>query len=127
MKRILVRGAFFAQLATLALGTTLLAGCWKKEHDDDDECPKGAVCNTAAAVVDMSGTGGCGLALRLENGTILAPAGRAWNDFHAKAGDKLLLGYYTPSKKDDDDHCTCTAYPQAKVGCVSLNPDPNAK
>ena len=107
-------------LAVFGLGaSTLLTGCWEK---DDNGCrgPKGSVCNTAVTVVDLSARGGCGLALRLADGSYVVPTGSSWLDFHAKAGDRLLVGY--PTKHDDDDRSDCPAGPAVKLGCVSLNP-----
>jgi len=129
MKRFSSRGFVFATLTLFSLSaSTLLTGCFDKEKDKDGDCngPKGSVCNTAVTVVDLSATTGCGLALQLADGTYLVPTGSTWTDFHATTGQKLLVGYRTEKNDGDaDDQSSCTAGPTAKVGCVSVNPNPN--
>lgn len=129
MKRFSSRGFIFATLTVFSLGaSTLLTGCFDKEKDKDEDCngPKGGVCNTTVTVVDLSATTGCGLVLKLADGTYVIPTGSTWTDFHATAGQKLLVGYNVKKDDgDDDDKHSCTAGPAAKVGCVSVNPSPN--
>ena len=125
MKRFSSRGFVFATLTLFSLSaSTLLTGCFDKEKDKDGDCngPKGSVCNTAVTVVDLSATTGCGLALQLADGTYLVPTGSTWTDFHATAGQKLLVGYRSEKNDgDDDDKSSCSAGPTAKLGCVSVN------
>lgn len=123
MKHFSSRGFIFATLTLFSLSaSTLLTGCFDKEKDHEGDCngPSGSVCNTAVTVVDLSATTGCGLALQLADGTYLIPTGSTWTDFHATAGQKLLVGYNL-KKNDDDDQNSCTAGPAAKLGCVSVN------
>jgi len=120
MKHIISRGLALASLILLGLGAgTLLTGCDKRHHDCDG--PNGSVCNTAATVVDLSTTTGCGLALQLANGTYVVPTGATWTDFHATVGEKVLVGYALKKNDHDaDDQNACPAGPLAKVGCISV-------
>ncbi len=128
MNHFFARSRAVAALALLGLGaTTLLTGCFDHDKEGRDGChhPKNSVCNTAVTVVDKSATTGCGLMLQLADGTLVVPTGRAWEAFHATAGQKLTVGYSI--KKDDgdaDDRNNCPAGPLAAVGCVTLNANP---
>ncbi|MGI4863327.1 MAG: hypothetical protein ACRYFZ_05340 [Janthinobacterium lividum] len=115
MKNFITRPAF-ATLALFSLSaSTLLSGCWEK---DKQSCtPKGSTCDTAAKVVDLSATTGCGLALHLADSTYVVPTGDTWTNFHAKAGDKVRIGYTV--KKNSPN--TCTAGPLVELGCISAN------
>ena len=124
MNRFSSRGAAFATLTILGLGaSTLLTGCFDK--GDKQSCtPTGATCSTAAVVVDLSKTTGCGLALHLADSTYVVPTGANWTNFHAKAGDKLLVGYTTLKKHNcstDSTKATCSAGPLVELGCISVN------
>ena len=118
MRHFFARRLPFVALVLLGLGAgTTLTGCFDKE--DEDEGPDGSVCNTAATVVAQSNA----LALRLGNGTVLMPTGKRWDNFHAKAGDKLLIGYSTKKGHDDDDGDSCHGSNKGtKLGCISLAP-----
>lgn len=120
MKRFTTRGLAFAALTLFGLGAgSLLAGC-ERHHDCDG--PSGSVCNTAATVVDLSTTTGCGLVLQLADGTYVVPTGTTWADFHATVGEKVMVGYVIKKNDhDDDDQNACSAGPLAKVGCISVN------
>lgn len=120
MKRFSSRGAAFATLTLLSLGTgTLLTGCFEKDDKSSGCSPAGGTCNTAVTVVDLSKTTGCGLALHLADSTYVVPTGAAWTNFHAKAGDKLLVGYTV--KKSATSQQTCAAGPLVELGCISAN------
>ena len=58
--------------------------------------------------------------------TYVVPTGSTWTDFHATAGQKLLVGYSMEKNDDDDDDDknACTAGLAAKLGCVSVDPSP---
>lgn len=124
MKRFTLRGPAFAALTLLGLGaSTLLTGCFDKE-DRDGGCnsPKGGTCTTAATVVDLSATTGCGLALQLADGTYVVPAGRTWTDFHATVGQHLLVGYTVKKNDADaDDQNACPAGALVELGCISVS------
>ncbi|MDB5235651.1 MAG: hypothetical protein JWR44_2644 [Hymenobacter sp.] len=117
MKRFNSRSLTFAALTLVTLtGSTLLTGCFEK--DGDGNCsPKGGTCDTAATVVDLSTTTGCGLALQLADSTYLVPTGTSWTNYNAKAGDKVLVGYSV--KKNAT--ATCPAGPLVELGCISVN------
>ncbi|WP_324680341.1 hypothetical protein [Hymenobacter sp. GOD-10R] len=119
MKRFSSRGIAFTMLTLFSLGaSTLLTGCFEKE--DSESCsPKGGTCDTAATVVDLSTTTGCGLALRLADSTYVVPTGSTWTNFNAKAGDKLLVGYTT--KKHRGTQNSCAAGPLVELGCISAD------
>jgi hypothetical protein len=109
----------YATLTTLGLGaSTLLTSCFDK--GEKESCtPKGGTCDTAATVVDLSKTTGCGLALHLADSTYVVPTGSTWTSFHPKAGDKVLVGYTT--KKNCGSQKTCAAGPLVELGCISVN------
>ena len=122
MKRFSSRRVAFGILALLGMGaSTLLTSCFDK--GDKGGCsPRGGTCTTAATVVDLSTSTGCGLALQLADNTYLIPTGSTWTNFHATAGEKVLVGY-TPKKNDGDadDVNTCPAGPLVKLGCISVS------
>ncbi len=126
MKHFSSRRAAFATLALFSLGaSTLLTSCFDKE-DKNSSCatPTGATCSTAVTVVDLSKTTGCGLALHLADSTYVVPTGATWANFHAKAGDKLLVGYTTVKKRNcstDSTKTSCTAGPLVELGCISAS------
>lgn len=121
MKRYSSRFAAVAAISLFSLGaSTLLTGCWEKDHDSD---PKGSVCNTSVTVVDLSATTG-GLGLQLANGTYVVPTGSAWTDFHAMAGQKLLIGY-TSAKKgscSSSGSRNIASGTAVTLGCISVDP-----
>jgi hypothetical protein len=118
MTRFSSRSLANATLLFLGLGaSTLLTGCFEK--DGEDCTPKGGTCDTAATVVDLSATTGCGLALRLADSTYVVPIGSTWTNYAAKAGDKLVVGYST--KKRGASQGTCAAGPLVELGCVSAD------
>jgi len=122
MKNLFARGLHALPFTVLSLSASLLlSGCWEK--DKEGSCsPKGGTCNTAAVVVDLSKTTGCGLALHLADSTYVIPTGANWVNFHAKAGDKVLVGYTTEDNDGDaDDQNSCSAGPLVKLGCISVN------
>ena len=126
MKRFFSRGAAFGALTLLGLGaSTLLTSCFDKE--DKQRCtPSGGTCSTAATVVDLSQTTGCGLVLHLADSTYVVPTGATWTNFHAKAGDKVLVGYTTARSKrgncgSDSTRTRCAAGPLVELGCISTN------
>lgn len=121
MKQFLSRGAARATFLLFGFGAAAqLMGC--KDHHNDCDGPNGSVCNTAATVVDLSATTGCGLVLKLANGTYVVPTGSQWADFHATAGEKVLVGYALKKNDHDaDDRNACSAGLLAKVGCISVN------
>ncbi len=127
MKNLFSSGFRFATLALLGLGlSTSLSGCFDKDHDHDG--PKGSVCNTAATVVTQDGS--TALALRLADGSLLVPTGALWTDFHAKAGEKVLVGLRQAGKsghgschKDDDDDDDDAR--DGNMGCISVNAGAN--
>ena len=118
MKRITSRRIVFAALTLVGLSaSTVLTGCFEK--DDKGSCgnPKGGTCNTAVTVVDLSKTTGCGLALHLADSTYLVPTGENWTNYHAKTGDKLLVGYSVKRNAP----AACPAGPFVELGCISAN------
>ena len=119
MKHFSSRGTAFAAFSLLGLSaSTLLTGCFEK--GEKGSCsPTGGTCSTAVTVVDLSKTTGCGLALHLADSTYVVPTGQTWTNFHAKAGDKLLVGY-TATKKCSAP-AACAAGPLVELGCISLN------
>lgn len=121
MKRFTSRHVAFAALSLVGLSaSTLLTGCFEKEGTGGKGgCggPKGGTCNTAATVVDLSTTTGCGLALQLANNTYLVPTGANWTNYHAKAGDKVLIGYTVAQNPMG----ACAAGPLVELGCISVN------
>ena len=122
MKRFPSQRRFSTALTILALSAgTLLTGCLELgSKDDKDGCsPKGGTCDTAATVVDLSATTGCGLALQLADSTYVIPTGATWTNYAAKAGDKVLVGYSV--KKRGASQSTCTAGPVVELGCISVN------
>lgn len=124
MKRFSSRRAALATLTLFGLGaSTLLTGCFEKDGKDGSGCsPQGGTCTTAATVVDLSKTTGCGLALHLADSTYVVPTGSTWTNFNAKAGEKVLVGY-TVKKNDGDaaDVNSCTAGPLVELGCISAS------
>jgi hypothetical protein len=124
MKHFSSRGVAFATLTLFSLGaSTLLTSCFDKEGHGHGSCsPTGGVCNTAAKVVDLSKTTGCGLVLHLADSTYVIPTGATWTNFHAKAGDKVMVGYTIKKNDGDaDDVNTCSAGPLVELGCISLS------
>ncbi|TDN40562.1 hypothetical protein E4631_10400 [Hymenobacter sp. UV11] len=125
MKRFSSRRAAFATLALFSLGSsTLLTSCFDKDGEKGSCTPKGSTCSTAVTVVDLSKTTGCGLALHLADSTYVVPTGATWTNFHAKAGDKLLVGYTTLKKHNcstDSTKASCTAGPLVELGCISAS------
>jgi len=124
MKRFSSRSAAFATLTILGLtASTALTGCFEK--GDKQSCtPKGATCSTAAVVVDLSKKTGCGLVLHLADSTYLVPTGANWTNFHAKAGDKVLVGFTNVKKHNcntDSTKAGCSAGPLVELGCISVN------
>jgi len=126
MKKSFTRGSHGLPLALLALGATLsLSGCWEK--DKDGSCaPKGATCNTAAVVVDLSKTTGCGLALHLADSTYVIPTGSTWTNFLPKAGQKVTVGI-VPAHAGKGGKCAgsttsaaCPAGKLVELGCITL-------
>ncbi|WP_375438168.1 hypothetical protein [uncultured Hymenobacter sp.] len=121
MKRFSSRRVAFTTLASFSLAaSTLLTGCFEKDTENGDcTSPTGGTCTIAATVVDLSATTGCGLALQLADNTYLVPTGSTWTDYHATAGNKVLVGY-TP-KKRGARQTTCPAGPLVELGCISVN------
>lgn len=110
-----------AVLTLLGLGaSTLLTGCWEKDGKGDCQAPTGGTCSIAARVVDLSKTTGCGLALHLADSSYVVPTGSLWTDFHATAGQYVLVGY----TKKTACQTTCKAGPLVELGCISVNPTP---
>lgn len=99
----------------------MLTSCFDK--GDRGSCsPKGGTCATAATVVDLSKTTGCGLALHLADSTYVIPAGSTWTNFHATAGEKVLVGYTLKKNDGDaDDVSSCLAGPLVELGCISVS------
>lgn len=117
-------------LATLTLfslgASTLLTGCFEKDGKEGGCSPKGGTCSTTAVVVDLSKTTGCDLVLHLADSTYVVPTGSTWTNFHAKAGDKVLVGYVVKkndgdAEDDTDDQNSCSAGPAVELGCISVN------
>jgi hypothetical protein len=125
MKHFSSRSVAFGALTLLGMG--LLTSCFDK--GDKDGCsPKGGTCTTAATVVDLSTTTGCGLALQLADNTYVIPTGSTWTNFHATAGEKVLVGYTLKRNDGDaDDVSSCTAGPLVQLGCISVNTTTGAK
>ena len=124
MKRFSSRGVAFATLTLFSLGaSTLLTGCFEKDGKEEGGCsPKGGTCSTAAVVVDLSKTTGCGLVLHLSDSTYVVPTGSTWTNFHATAGEKVLVGYTVKKNDGDaDDVNSCSAGPLVELGCISVN------
>ncbi|WP_223649447.1 hypothetical protein [Hymenobacter psoromatis] len=127
MKRFSSRGVALAALPLLSLAaSTLLTGCFDKE--DKKSCtPQGGTCATAATVVDLSKTTGCGLVLHLADSSYVVPTGTTWANFHATAGEKVLVGYagerggHAIGKKCGVRD-SCSAGPLVELGCISVNP-----
>ncbi|QKG51923.1 hypothetical protein [Hymenobacter sp. BRD67] len=117
------RRAAFATLTLFTVGaSTLLTGCFEKDGQKGSCSPKGGTCDTAAVVVDLSKTTGCGLVLHLSDSTYVIPTGPNWTNFHAKAGEKVLVGYTIKRNDGDaDDVNTCSAGPLVELGCISVN------
>ncbi len=112
MKNLFVRGRSFAALTALAFGaSTLLTGCFDKE---DNANPKGSTCNTAATVVDQSGT----LVLQLADGSTVVPTGSTWTEFKATAGETVTVGYYS-GKGGCSSHPSSSADKSVTVGCIT--------
>jgi hypothetical protein len=130
MKRFSSRGVAFATLTLFSLGaSSLLTSCFDKEgKDHDGSCiPRGGTCNIAANVVDLSKTTGCGLVLQLADNTYVVPTGPNWTNFHAKAGDKVTVGYTLKKNDGDaDDVNTCPAGPLVELGCITIVAIPSA-
>lgn len=102
-------------LALLGLGATaLLGGCFEKEGSCT---PKGGTCNTAAVVVDLSKTTGCGLALHLADSTYVIPTGATWTNFAPVVGQKVTIGYSVKAKQTGN---TCPAGKLVELGCITL-------
>lgn len=124
MKRFASRGVAFAALTLVGLSaSTLLTGCFEKDGESDGDCasPKGSTCGTAATVVDLSATTGCGLVLQLADNTYVVPTGATWTSYSAKAGDKVLVGYSVKNKKRGASQTTCSAGPLVELGCISAD------
>ncbi len=118
MNHIFSRGLASKALTLLALSaTTLLGGCWEKDKDSSSCTPKGATCDTAAVVVDLSKTTGCGLALHLADSTYVIPTGSTWTNFLPKAGQKVKVGYTVKANQSAN---TCAAGKLVEVGCITL-------
>ncbi len=117
MKLFSSRSAAFATLTILGLGTsTLLTGCFDK--GDKTSCtPTGGTCDTAAVVVDLSKTTGCGLALHLADSTYVIPTGSTWANFAPVVGQKVTVGYTVKSKQTGN---TCPAGKLVELGCITL-------
>jgi len=131
MKRKTPRSFTLTALALCGLGASVaLTGCWEKEGGRGDcTAPNGSACTTAATVVDLSATTGCGLALRLADGTYVVPTGSTWTNFHATVGQQVLVGYPTNSKGKNcagGPQKTCSAGPTAELGCISIVATPSA-
>ncbi|GAA4493153.1 hypothetical protein GCM10023172_01350 [Hymenobacter ginsengisoli] len=123
MKRFSSRSAAIATLTFFSLSaSTLLTGCFEKDGKKGSCSPTGGTCSTAATVVDLSSTTGCGLALQLADGTYVVPTGSTWTNFHATTGEKVLVGYTIKKNDGDaDDVNTCSAGPLVELGCISVN------
>ena len=118
MKRFTSRSLALAAFTLVGLtGSTLLTGCFEKDGRGSCGGPKDSTCNTAATVVDLSKTTGCGLALHLADSTYLVPTGANWTNYHAKAGDKVLVGFSAIRNAA----ATCPAGPVVELGCISVN------
>jgi len=118
MKSFSSRRLAFATLTLVSLGaSTLLTSCFDKDKEGEGCTPKGSTCDTAATVVDLSATTGCGLALQLADNTYVVPTGETWTNYTAKAGDKVLIGYTTKKKAN----ATCPAGPVVELGCISAD------
>ena len=121
MKRFSSRRVAVATLTFFSLGaSTLLTSCFEKDGEDCAS-PAGSTCSTAATVVDLSATTGCGLALQLADSTYVVPTGSTWTDYAAKAGDKVMVGYHTKQKRRDANQNTCPAGPLVELGCISAD------
>lgn len=123
MKRFSSCGVAFATLSLLG-ASTILTSCFDKgDEGEKGGCsPKGGTCNTAVTVVDLSKTTGCGLALHLADSTYVIPTGRTWTNFHATAGEKVLVGYTLKKNDGDaDDVNSCPAGPLVDLGCISVS------
>lgn len=118
MKRFSSRRAAFATLTILGLGaSTVLTGCFEKGDKSSDCSPKGGTCDTAAVVVDLSKTTGCGLALHLADSTYVIPTGSTWANFAPVVGQKVTVGYTVKSKQTGN---TCPAGKLVELGCITL-------
>lgn len=119
MKNLFARGLRTLPFALLALSASVsLSGCWEK--DKDSSCtPKGGTCDTAAVVVDLSKTTGCGLALHLADSTYVIPAGSTWTNFQGKVGQKVKIGYTVKANQSAN---TCTVGKLVELGCITLTP-----
>lgn len=117
MKNLFARGLYALPFTVLSLSASLLlSGCWEK--DKEGSCtPKGATCNTAAVVVDLSKTTGCGLALHLADSTYVIPTGANWVNFLPKTGQKVTIGYTVKSNQTGN---TCAAGKLVELGCITL-------
>ena len=123
MKNFITRRSVFAPLALLSIGSLTLSGCFEKDHEGDCNGPTGSTCDTAATVVDLSATTGCGLALQLADSTYLIPTGRTWTNFQPAAGQKVTIGYHVEKNDgDEDDQTTCPAGTAVELGCITLVP-----
>ena len=117
MKNLFARGLTTLPFALLSLSASfLLGGCFEK--DKDGSCtPKGGTCDTAAKVVDLSKTTGCGLALHLADSTYVIPTGSTWTNFIPKAGQKVTVGYTVKANQSAN---TCPAGKLVELGCITL-------
>ena len=121
MKNVIVRGSTLATLTLLlGVGSVTLSGCFEKDGDGVQACgtPQGGTCDTAATVVDLSATTGCGLALQLADSTYLIPTGSTWTDFHPTTGQKVTVGYSVEKRASSQN--TCPAGKLVKLGCITL-------
>ena len=117
MKNLFAHGLKTLPFALLLLSASVsLSGCWEK--DKDGSCtPKGGTCNTAAVVVDLSKTTGCGLALHLADSTYVIPAGATWTNFAPVVGQKVTIGYTVKANQAGN---TCPAGKLVELGCITL-------
>lgn len=81
----------------------------------------------AATVVNLSQTTSCGLALHLADSSYVVPTGATWANFHATAGEQVLVGYASERRGHSvSKRCgvrdSCSAGPLVELGCISANP-----